>query len=49
MKLAAALEDGTEKSAVTPGPLSPARELLGEMWLEMNEPTQALAQFEADP
>jgi hypothetical protein len=47
MKLAAELEDGTEKSAVTPGPLAPARELLGEMFLEMNEPTQALEQFEA--
>jgi hypothetical protein len=47
MKSAAELEDGTEKSAVTPGPLAPARELLGEMLLEMNEPTQALAQFES--
>jgi len=47
MKLAAELEDGTEKSAVTPGPLAPARELLGEMMLEMNEPAQALEQFEA--
>ena len=34
------LEDGTEKSAVTPGPLAPARELLGEMLLEMKEPAQ---------
>jgi|ERR1035438_539924 hypothetical protein len=47
MKAAAELEEGTEKSAVTPGPLAPARELLGEMLLEMNEPGQALAQFEA--
>jgi len=47
MKLATELEDGTEKSAVTPGPLAPARELLGEMMLEMNEPAQALEQFEA--
>jgi len=47
MRLAAELEDGTEKSAVTPGPLAPARELLGEMLLEMNEPAQALEQFEA--
>jgi tetratricopeptide (TPR) repeat protein len=47
MKLAAELEDGTEKSAVTPGPLAPTRELLGEMMLEMNEPAQALEQFEA--
>jgi tetratricopeptide (TPR) repeat protein len=47
MKSAANLEDGTEKSAVTPGPLAPARELLGDMLLEMNEPRQALEQFEA--
>jgi hypothetical protein len=47
MKSAAELEDGTEKSAVTPGPLAPARELLGEMFLEMKEPSQALEQFEA--
>ena len=47
MKEAAELEDGTEKSVVTPGPLAPARELLGEMLLEMKEPAQALEQFEA--
>jgi hypothetical protein len=47
MKSAAQLEDGTEKSAVTPGPLAPARELLGEMLLEIKEPAQALEQFEA--
>jgi hypothetical protein len=47
MKSAAELEDGTEKSAVTPGPLAPARELLGEMLLELNEPALALDQFEA--
>ena len=47
MKLAVELEEGTEKSAVTPGPLAPARELLGEMFLQMNEPARALEQFEA--
>jgi hypothetical protein len=47
MNSAAAMEDATEKSAVTPGPLAPARELLGEMLLELNEPTHALEQFEA--
>ena len=47
MKLAAELEDGTEKSAVTPGPMASARELLGEMMLEMNGPAQALEQFQA--
>jgi hypothetical protein len=47
MQSAAEMEDGTEKSAVTPGPLAPARELLGEMLLQMNHPGQALEQFEA--
>jgi hypothetical protein len=47
MESAAALEDGTENSAVTPGPLAPARELLGEMLLESDRPTDALRQFEA--
>jgi hypothetical protein len=45
MKSAAELEDRTEKSAVTPGPLAPARELLAEMLLEMKEPAEALEQF----
>ena len=47
MKKATELEDGTEKNAVTPGPLAPARELLGEMLLQMNDPAQALEQFAA--
>jgi tetratricopeptide (TPR) repeat protein len=47
MKKPAELEDGTEKSAITPGPLAPARELLGEMLLQVNEPEQAFEQFEA--
>jgi hypothetical protein len=45
MASAAEMEDGTEKSAITPGPLSPARELLGEMLLIMNEPARALQEF----
>jgi hypothetical protein len=47
MESAATMEDGTEKSVVTPGPLAPARELLGEMLLKVNRPTKALEQFEA--
>ena len=47
MQAAAEMEDRTEKSVVTPGPLAPARELLGEMLLAMNEPAQALQQFAA--
>jgi hypothetical protein len=46
MTAAADLEDRTEKSAVTPGPLAPARELLGDMLLLMKKPTEALEQFE---
>jgi tetratricopeptide (TPR) repeat protein len=45
MRSAAETEDGTEKSAITPGPLAPARELLGEMLLELNQPADALEQF----
>jgi tetratricopeptide (TPR) repeat protein len=47
MRAAATLEDSTEKAAVTPGPLAPARELLGEMLLELKEPAQAQKEFEA--
>jgi tetratricopeptide (TPR) repeat protein len=47
MKSAAEMEDGSEKKAITPGPLAPARELLGEMLLEINQPAQAQQQFEA--
>jgi hypothetical protein len=47
MRAAAALEDGTEKNAVTPGPLAPARELVGEMLLQMDQPADALKEFEA--
>jgi hypothetical protein len=46
MRAAADMEDETEKSAITPGPLAPARELLGEMLLQLNEPEHALEQFE---
>jgi len=47
LRQAADAEDATEKSAVTPGPLVPARELLGEMLLEAKQPDTALAAFEA--
>ncbi len=47
MREAVALEDKTEKSAISPGPIKPARELLGEMLLEMDRPAEALAEFEA--
>ena len=46
MRSAAELEDSTEKHPVTPAPLVPARELLGEMLLELNQPAEALIAFE---
>jgi hypothetical protein len=47
MRAAADREDATEKNAVTPGPLAPARELLGEMLLQLNDPAAALKEFDA--
>ena len=46
MREAAEREDATEKSAITPGPIAPARELLGEMLMEMKQPAEALKNFE---
>ena len=48
MAKAADMEDATAKHPVTPGEIIPARELLGDMYLEMGEPAKALAAYEAD-
>ena len=48
MNLAADMEDKTEKSPVTPGEVIPARELLGDMLLQMNKAEKALEAYEAD-
>ena len=47
LREAARREDATEKSAVTPGPLAPARELLGDMLLQLGRPREALAEYRA--
>lgn len=47
MREAATREDATEKSAVTPGPLAPARELLGDMLMKLNRPAEARAEYRA--
>ena len=47
MRAAATLEDSTEKHPVTPAPVVPARELLGDLLLDVNQPAQALLAFEA--
>jgi hypothetical protein len=44
---AADAEDATDKSAISPGPLAPARELFGDMLLEAGKPKEALAAFES--
>jgi tetratricopeptide (TPR) repeat protein len=46
MRTAASAEDATEKSVVTPGPLAPAREMLGFMLLEADRPEEALRAFD---
>ena len=46
MRSAADIEDKNEKHIVTPGRLLPARELLGEMLLELKRPDEALKEFE---
>jgi tetratricopeptide (TPR) repeat protein len=47
MRSAAELEDSTEKHPVTPGPVLPARELLGDLLLELNRPLDALKEYQA--
>jgi hypothetical protein len=46
MRAAADLEDSTYKHPVTPGQLAPARELLGDLLLELQRPAEALAEYE---
>jgi hypothetical protein len=47
MREAVAREDATEKSAVTPGPLAPARELLGDMLMELGRSAEAMTEYRA--
>ncbi|MGZ5220385.1 MAG: hypothetical protein ACXWC7_09910 [Chitinophagaceae bacterium] len=47
MNLSADMEDKTEKHPVTPGEVLPARELLADMLMEMNNPGKALEMYEA--
>jgi hypothetical protein len=46
MRAAADHDDSVDKLPVTPGPIVPARELLGEMLLETKQPAAALEAFE---
>jgi len=46
LRAAADHEDRTDKHVVTPGPILPARELLGDMLLELKRPNEALVEYE---
>jgi hypothetical protein len=46
MRAAADHDDSVDKLPITPGPIVPARELLGEMLLETRQPAAALQAFE---
>jgi tetratricopeptide (TPR) repeat protein len=45
MRAAADLDDATDKHPVTPGAILPAREQLGELLLELKQPTAAMQEF----
>ena len=47
MRSAAEIEDMSEKSAISPGRILPARELLGDMLLDSGRFDEALAAYEA--
>ncbi len=46
MQLAADIEDSVDKHPVTPGAILPAREILGDMLLLLDQPERALAAYE---
>ena len=48
MTEAANMEDASEKPPVTPGEVIPARELLGDLFMEMKEYSKALEAYESD-
>jgi hypothetical protein len=47
MREAADKESASEKASISPGPILPARELLGDMLLELGQPDRALKEYEA--
>jgi tetratricopeptide (TPR) repeat protein len=47
LRSATDLESSMDKHPVTPAPIVPTRELLGELLLELNQPAEALREFES--
>jgi tetratricopeptide (TPR) repeat protein len=48
MKRAADLESKTTKHPVTPGEVLPANQLLGDMYIELSDPSNAICAYESD-
>src|SRR5207245_7849258 len=46
MRQGADIEDRSDKNIVTPGRILPARELLGDMLMELKRPAEALKEYE---
>ena len=46
MRKTVQLDDAADKHPVTPGAIVPARDLLGQMLIEMNRPAEALTEYE---
>lgn len=46
MRTAVTLDDASDKHPVTPGSIVPARDLLGQMLIELNRPAEALSEYE---
>jgi tetratricopeptide (TPR) repeat protein len=46
MRAGVALDDAADKHPVTPGSMVPARDLLGQMLIEMNRPAEAVTEYE---
>ena len=47
VRAAAVREDASEKHVVTPGPIKPGREILGDLMLKLGKPADALREYEA--
>jgi tetratricopeptide (TPR) repeat protein len=47
MRSAAELEESTEKHNITPGPIATARELYGDLLMDLGQPAQAMREYEA--
>jgi len=47
VRTAAVREDASEKHVVTPGPIKPGREILGDLMMQSGRPADALREYEA--